>query len=149
MIFSFQDSGCGFFTCVLYRFQRASNRDGLCHFADTNSASSACRVVTDCVIGAKQITAVPFREVSAFRLHSFLHGNVSGEWYAVFKILVMGFLTCILYRFRRASNRDWLCYFCCITSTNSASSACRAVTDCTIRTFALAAIILKEMDSDF
>ena len=23
-------------------------------------------------------------------LHSFLHGNVSGEWYAVFKISVMG-----------------------------------------------------------
>ena len=32
-------------------------------------------------------------------------------------------LTCVLYRFQRASNRDWLCYFCCITSTNSASSA--------------------------
>ena len=32
-------------------------------------------------------------------------------------------LTCVLYRFQRASNRDWLCYFCCITGTNSASSA--------------------------
>ena len=43
------------------------------------------------MIGAKQITAVPFREVSACRPHSFLHGNVSGEWHAVFKISVMGF----------------------------------------------------------
>ena len=76
-------------TCVLYRFQRASNRDGLCYFADTNSASSACRVVTDCMIGAKQITAVPFRKVLACRPHSFLHGNAPGEWYAVFKISVM------------------------------------------------------------
>ena len=80
-----------FLTCVLYRFQRASNRDGLCYFADTNSASSACRVVTDCMIGAKQITAVPFREVLACRPHSFLRGNVSGEWYAIFKISVIGF----------------------------------------------------------
>ena len=80
-----------FLTCVLYRFQRTSNRDGLCYFADTNSASSACRVVTDCMIGAKQITAVPFREVTACRPHSFLHGNVPGEWYAVFKISVMVF----------------------------------------------------------
>ena len=79
------------FTCVLYRVQRTSNRDWLCYFADTNSASSACRVVTDCMIGAKQITAVPFREVSACRPHSSLHGNVPGEWYAVFKISVMGF----------------------------------------------------------
>ena len=91
MIFSFRDSGYDFFTCVLYRFQRDSNRDGLCYFDGTNSASSVCRVVTDCMIGAKQITAVPFREVSACRLHSFLHGNVSGEWYAVFKISVIGF----------------------------------------------------------
>ena len=43
------------------------------------------------MIGAKQITAVPFREVSACRPHSFLHGNVPGEWYSVFKISVMGF----------------------------------------------------------
>ena len=43
------------------------------------------------MIGAKQITAVPFREVLACRPHSFLHGNVSGEWYAVFEISVMGF----------------------------------------------------------
>lgn len=43
------------------------------------------------MIGAKQITAVPFWEVSACRPHSFLRGNVSGEWYAVFKISVMGF----------------------------------------------------------
>ena len=55
------------FTCVLYRVQRTSNRDWLCYFADTNSASSACRP------------------------HSFLHGNVPGEWYSVFKISVMGF----------------------------------------------------------
>ena len=58
-------------------------------------------------------------------------------------------LTCVLYRFQRASNRDWLCYFCCITGTNSASSVCWVVTDWTIRAFALAAIILKEMDSVF
>ena len=43
------------------------------------------------MIGAKRITAVPFREVSAYRPHGFLHGNVPGEWYAVFKISVMGF----------------------------------------------------------
>ena len=55
------------FTCVLYRVQRTSNRDWLCYFADTNSASSACRP------------------------HSFLHGNVPGEWDEVFKISVMGF----------------------------------------------------------
>ena len=79
------------FTCVLYRVQRTSNRDWLCYFGGTNSASSACRVVTDCMIGAKQITAVPFREVLACRPHSFLRGNVSGEWYAVFKISVIGF----------------------------------------------------------
>ena len=59
------------------------------------------------------------------------------------------FLTCVLYRFQRASNRDWLCHFCCITSTNSASSVCWVVTDWTIRAFALAAIILKEMDFVF
>ena len=82
-------------------------------------------------------------------LHSFLHGNVSGEWYSVFKISVMGFLTCVLYRFQGASNRDWLCYFCCITSTNSASSVCWVVTNCTIRAFVLAAVILKEMDFVF
>ena len=43
------------------------------------------------MIGAKQITAVPFREVLVCRPHSFLHGNVLGEWDAVFKISVMGF----------------------------------------------------------
>ena len=58
-------------------------------------------------------------------------------------------LTCVLYRFQRASNRDWLCYFCCITGTNSASSVCWVVTDWTIRAFALADIILKEMDFVF
>ena len=56
-----------FLACVLYWFHRLSNRDGLCYFADTNSASSA---------------RLP---------HSFLRGNVSGEWYAVFKISVMVF----------------------------------------------------------
>ena len=56
-----------FLACVLYRFQRASNRDGLCYFASTNSASSARH------------------------LHNFLCGNVSGEWNAVFKISVIGF----------------------------------------------------------
>ena len=33
-----------------------------------------------------------FWEVSACRLYSSLHGNVSGEWYSVFKIQVMVFL---------------------------------------------------------
>ena len=71
-------------TCVLYRFQRASNRDWLCYFGGTNSASSACRVVTDCMIGAKQITAVPFRVVLACRPHSLLRGNETGEWSVCF-----------------------------------------------------------------
>ena len=138
-----------FLTCVLYRFQRASNRDWLCYFADTNSASSACRVVTDCMIGAKQITAVPFREVSACRCIASCTGMclVNGMQFSRFRLWV--FPTCILYRVQRASNRDWLCYFCCITGTNSASSVCWVVTDCTIRAFALAAVILKEMDSVF
>ena len=57
--------------------------------------------------------------------------------------------TCVLYRVQRTSNRDWLCYFCCITSTNSASSVCWVVTDCTLRAFAPADIILKEMDFVF
>ena len=43
------------------------------------------------MIGAKQITAVPFWEVLACRPHSFLRGNVSGEWYAIFKIQVLVF----------------------------------------------------------
>ena len=79
-----------FFTCVLYRFQRASNRDGLCYFGGTNSASSACRVVTDCLIGAKQITAVPDMEVLACRPPILLCGDDVGGWYAVIKMTLVG-----------------------------------------------------------